>query len=95
MLQHSCKLHHNLAAYAGDGNCGYRAVGLGLVVAVAGLQPAIRHQFTQHLEQLWSRMQHFPQMLTFCIPTQGSVEMGYYALLVRLASSLLKTLHML
>ena len=88
-------MYHIHVAHAGDGNCGYRAVGLGLVVAIAGLQPVVRQQFAQHLEHLWFGMQHFPKMLTCHSPSQGSVEMGYLALLVRLASTLLHTMRML
>ena len=77
------------ATYAGDGNCGYRAFAVGLIVAMAGLKPETRQVFAKHLGQVYSRMRQLPQLLRCSSPIQGTVDRGYYALLVRLAPALL------
>ena len=71
------------AAIAGDGNCGYRAFAVGLVVAMAELPAHVRQRFTDHLKDLYYNMQHERHLLQCRSPSQGSVKVGYDALLVR------------
>ena len=67
---------------AGDGNCGYRAIGVGLVVAVSQLSAKSRHSFVQSLQQLFSGMQAKQGLLHFPAASGGSASTGYEALLV-------------
>ena len=67
---------------AGDGNCGYRAVAIGLVVAASGLSENAWAQFEQHLKSLWRDMQQHDYLLQCKSPSQGHVKMGFDALMV-------------
>ncbi|KAL3155058.1 hypothetical protein ABBQ38_011125 [Trebouxia sp. C0009 RCD-2024] len=59
----------------GDGNCGYRAVALGLVVAVAQQPEDIRVQFVQHLNQLYAALER-KQLLKYRSASGGSAQDG-------------------
>lgn len=67
---------------AGDDISGYRAIAVGLVVAVAALSAASSHCFVQHLQQLYCGMQGMQGLLQFNSACGGFAHCGYKALLV-------------
>ena len=67
---------------AGDGNCGYRAIAVGLVVAVSELPEESRRGFVRHLQQLFIGMQSQRGLLHYRSTSQGSAQQGYEALMV-------------
>ena len=80
----SCACLQNVClATVGDGNCGYRAVAIGLVVAMAGLSEHAWARFEQHLKSLWREMQQHDYLLQCQSPSRGHVKLGYDALMVR------------
>ncbi|KAL3151701.1 hypothetical protein ABBQ38_012682 [Trebouxia sp. C0009 RCD-2024] len=73
----------------GDGNCGYRAIALGPVVAVAQQLDGIRLQFVQHLDQLYAALERKQQLLKYRSKSGGSARDGYQVLKAAIQSKLL------
>ena len=67
---------------AGDGNCAYRAFGVGLVTATAGLDGRARKGFIQHVKDLNRALQQQQPLLGGRTPSGGSLKEGFDALLV-------------
>lgn len=86
VTQMECRHCHSggdlFGTVAGDGNCGYRAVAVGLVVAIAGLSAESRRSFLQHLQQLYSCMQQEEGLWQFSSASGGNAHQGFSALRV-------------
>ena len=67
---------------AGDGNCGYRAIGVSLVTVVAQLPRDHQVAFGRHIDGLYQRMQSGPRMGWRSSTSGGSVGHGYRILKV-------------
>ncbi|KAL3146249.1 hypothetical protein ABBQ32_002952 [Trebouxia sp. C0010 RCD-2024] len=61
----------------GDGNCGFRAIALALVVAVAQQPEGIRLQFAQHLDQLYTALETEQQLLQYRSKSGGFAQEGH------------------
>lgn len=73
--------HHELTA--GDGNCAYRAVLIGLLEAAAAASVCTRQSLVQHVEKMYREL---PEWARSSFDGSSNVAFGYGLLKVQLLS---------